>query len=216
MMMKFRILTICILATIYSFGQETVLKEKKGESFYVLKNNPNVKHGKYQYSEGKKVVERGQYDNDKRIGVWEFYDADGTVEQKYDYTSKKLVFNKEPNQFEDYKCKVIIDGNPTEIVPDTLPVFIGGRSRYDRYVQKNLKYPSASKSSGIEGNQIVLTTLSNQGDILNTKIYRSISPDIDEEALRLINELPKEWIPARHQNKNVDVLIALPVFFRLK
>ena len=212
--MKLKILTICILTSIYALGQETVLKEKKGESYYVLKNDPKIKHGTYQYSTKKGLVEKGQYDNDKKVGVWEFYDTDGNLEQKYDYSTNQLIFNKEGKQFGNYK--VIVDGKPTDIVPDTPPIFIGGQSSYDRFITNNLKYPSDSKSKGIEGRQFVLVSLSKQGDILNASIYRSISPDIDQEALRLINKLPKAWIPAKHQNEDVDVLVGLPVLFRLK
>jgi TonB family protein len=212
--MKLTILTISILTSIYALGQDAILKEKKGGSYYVLKNDPKIKHGTYQYSTKKGLVEKGQYDNDKKVGVWEFYDTDGILEQKYDYSTNQLVFNKEGNQFGSYK--VIIDGKPTDIVPDTPPIFIGGLSSYDRFIVNNLKYPTNSKSNGIEGRQLVLVTLSKQGEILNASIYRSIAPDIDQEALRLINELPKEWIPAKHQNEDVDVLIGLPITFRLK
>jgi periplasmic protein TonB len=212
--MKLKILTVCILTTIYSFGQETILKEKKGESYYVLKDDPNIKHGTYQYSNKKSLLEKGQYDNGKKIGTWEFYDAEGNLEQKYDYSTNQLLFNKEPKQFGTYK--IIVDGKPRDIIPDTLPIFIGGLSRYERFISNNLKYPGDSKSKGIEGRQFVLITLSKQGDILNASIYRPISPDIDQEALRLINELPKEWIPARYQNENVEVIVGLPVLFRLK
>jgi antitoxin component YwqK of YwqJK toxin-antitoxin module len=212
--MKLGILTICILTSICALGQETVLKERKGESYYVLKDDPKIKHGAYQFSNKKGLIEKGQYDNDKKIGVWEFYDKDGNLEQKYNYTSNQLIFNKEVKQFVSYK--IIMDGKPTDIVPDTPPVFIGGLSKYDRFIANNLKYPGESKSKGIEGRQLVLMSLSKQGDIVGTSIYRAIAPDIDNEALRLINELPKEWIPARHQNENVGVLVGLPVSFILK
>jgi len=210
--MKFRILTICILSSTFSFGQETVLREKKGESYYVLKDNREIKHGAYQYSAKKRLVEKGQYDNGNKVGVWEFYDEEGQLEQRYNYSSRQLEFNRNPKQFSDYK--IIVDGKPTDIVPDTPPIFIGGRSRYGRYIAENLKYPSDSKSKGIEGRQFVLTSLTRNGDVEDVKIYRSISPDI--EALRLISALPKEWIPAKHKSENVDVLIGLPVAFRLK
>jgi len=211
--MKFRIFTIFILTSSYAFGQETVLKEKRGEAYYVLKDNPEVKHGLYQNSSKKRLIEKGEYDHNKKIGVWEFYDDQGNLEQKYDYTSNQLIFNKERKQFGIYKLNS--DGNLIEIEPDMHPLFIGGRARYDRFIKNNLKYPKNSKSKGTEGRQIVIVLLSKQGEILEKRIYRPISADIDEEALRLINELPKEWIPAKHQNEAIDVIVGLPVLFRL-
>ena len=213
--MKLTSLTICLLITSLSYGHETVLKEKNGESYYVLKENPGIKHGSYQYSTNVGLMEKGQYDHDKRTGVWEFYDADNaSLEQKYNYTSRELVFNKTTKPFGD--CRMIVDGKPTGIVPDTPPIFIGGRSRYDRYLKDNLKYPSDSKAKEIEGRQLIMVSLSGTGAILNITARRPIAPDIDAEALRLIGALPKEWIPAVYQKKNVDAVIAMPVLFELE
>ncbi|MBX2966306.1 MAG: TonB family protein [Cyclobacteriaceae bacterium] len=211
--MKLKLLTIFILTSFYALGQETVLKEKKGESYYVLKDDPKIKHGTFQYSTKKGLVEKGQYYNDKKVGIWEFYDNEGNIEQKYDYTLKQIVFNKETRQFGGYK--ITIDNKPTDIKPDTIPMFIGGTSRYYRYLQENLKYPKKSKSMGTEGRQLVIISLSNEGEVLTTQIFRTIATDIDEEALRLMNELKNDWTPARHQGKNVSVTFQVPVLFRL-
>ncbi len=209
--MNFRILTFCLLTSIYAFGQATVLKEKKGESYYVLKDNPKIKHGLYQLSIKKVLVEKGQYENDRKIGVWEFYDLEGNLEQKYDYSLKQLIFNKEAKQFGGYK--IIAEGKPTDVEPDTPPIFIGGRSRYERFIGDNLKYPGG----GIEGKEFVQVSLSRQGEILGTSIYKPIlSADIDKEALRLAKELPKEWIAAKHQGSDVESTVILPMAFRPK
>jgi hypothetical protein len=70
--MKLRLLALCLLTIICVFGQETVLKGRKGESYYVLKDNPKIKYGPYQNSVKKIVVERGQYENDKKLEFGNF------------------------------------------------------------------------------------------------------------------------------------------------
>ena len=210
--MKLRILTICLIVTSYVHGQETILKEKKGESYYVLKSDPKIKHGTYQYSKKKQLIEKGQYDNGKKIGVWEFYDSDGSLEQKYDYSANQLLFNKSDSQFTN--CKMIVEGKPTD-KPEVAPVFIGGFSRYKRLMMQNLKYPEEAKTKGLEGRETILVSLSKTGEITGLTIYKAIDQTLDQEAIRLINELPHEWIPAKNMSQSVDVIVALPVMFTL-
>ena len=211
--MKIRIIAISILISSYSYGQETILKEKKGESYYVLKDNPKVKHGVYQLTMKKKIIEKGQYDNDKKVGLWEFYDMEGNLEQKYDYSKKELIFNIESKTFGGYK--IIVDGKTTEDIPDSPPVFIGGTTRYKRFIKDNMKYPSESKTRGTEGKEFIIARLSKDGEISDIKVYKGVAFDMDKEALRLISELPKEWVPGKNKNENVDVSFFLPIEFRL-
>lgn len=211
--MKFIITLIFALLNLCAFCQETILKKKGREIYYVLKTDENIKHGSYNYVIKKKIVVKGQYENNEKTGIWEFYNANDSLEQKYDYSNKKMIYIKNENDFEN--CKVALNDEKTEIIPEVKPIFIGGMSSYERFISDNLKYPKKAKAKRIEGRQIVLILLSKDGEVKNSKIYRSISPDIDQEALRLISILPNNWIPAKHKNEFVDVVLSLPVMFRL-
>jgi TonB family protein len=211
--MKFVITLIFVFLNLYAFCQETILKKKGREIYYVLKTDENIKHGSYNYVIKKKIVVKGQYENNEKTGIWEFFNANDSLEQKYDYSNKKMIFNKNENDFEN--CKVVVNDEKTEIMPEVKPIFVGGMSSYERFISDNLKYPKEAKAKRIEGRQIVLILLSKDGEVKNSKIYRSISPDIDQEALRLISILPNNWIPAKHKNEFVDVVLSLPVMFRL-
>ncbi len=210
--MKNIIFLISVLISAQVYGQEIKTIKTNSEVYWVLISNQDIKHGEYKSVKKKKTFVEGQYDNNSPIGVWKFYDSDGNLEQSYDYTNKILLVNNNKMPFSANDCK--IDG--TDVSPETLPVFIGGKSRYDRFIEENLKYPLDSKSKGIEGRQFIIINLSANGSILKFEIYRSISPDIDQEALRLISELPNEWIPAEQNGEKIAVSIALPVLFKLK
>jgi TonB family protein len=212
--MKFIITLIFAILSVCGFCQETKLKKKGREIYYVLKSDKNIKHGSYNYIIREKIIVKGQYTNNEKTGIWEFYNDKDSLEQKYDYSNKEMIFNNNPNGFSN--CKVVLNEEQTEVIPELKPIFIGGMSSYNRFISDNLKYPKESKVKGIEGRQIVLIYLTKDGLIKNIKIYRSISPDIDEEALRLISILPNNWIPAKHKNEFVDVVISVPVMFRLK
>ena len=195
------------------FGQDTILKKSKTEVYSVLKDNPEIRQGEYSKREKKVILEKGLYDNGKKVGIWNFYDLKGNLEQAYNYSTNELVQNNNKEQFSNYQ--IIKDGKTTEVKPDLLPVFIGGRSRYDRFLNENLDYPKSAKSNGIDGQQFVLITLSKNGEVMTTEIYRNMTPDLDKEALRVIDKLPKEWIPGKYENRNVEVILAVPVLFNL-
>ena len=53
-----------------------------------------------------------------------------------------------------------------------------------------------------------------KGKIVSPKVARSVDPDLDKEAIRLIKSMP-DWIPGTQGGKAVDVKYTLPVSFRL-
>jgi len=199
-----------ILSTLISYTQETKEVKTKTETYSVLSNDKTIKHGNYKKLKKKTILEEGEYDNNKQVGVWNFYNSEGQLEQSFDYSLNKLLTKETGGQFDGNK----ISGTDTK--PAIPPVMVGGKSSYFRFIQENLKYPKESKSKGIEGRQFVLATISENGEIIKTEVYRVLEADIDQEALRLISELPYTWIPAQHEGKNVEATVALPVLFRLK
>ncbi|TSD66232.1 hypothetical protein FFF34_002180 [Inquilinus sp. KBS0705] len=113
------------------FAQETVQKKNKltdsvTEVFQVLKSNKAIRQGLYQALFKKKItVASGDYKNDKRAGLWQFYDTKGTVIQTYNYDTQKLYF--EAPEDTTSALRYFIDKNlePTDKV--TKPIKIGGR-----------------------------------------------------------------------------------------
>ncbi|MNE91693.1 Gram-negative bacterial tonB protein [compost metagenome] len=57
-------------------------------------------------------------------------------------------------------------------------------------------------------------TVSETGKIENAKIVRSIGMGCDEEALRLINEMPV-WIPGKEDGVVKALPVVIPIAFRL-
>jgi protein TonB len=53
------------------------------------------------------------------------------------------------------------------------------------------------------------------GSISNTQILRDIGAGCGEEALRVVNDMPK-WIPGEQRDKKVRVKFTLPVKFTLQ
>ena len=58
-------------------------------------------------------------------------------------------------------------------------------------------------------------TINKDGSISGAKVVRSVDPDLDKEALRVINSMP-QWKPGMNKGEIVSVKYTIPVMFRLQ
>lgn len=110
---------------------------------------------------------------------------------------------------------------PTEITEDkifnyveVMPSFPNGQEAMYNFIYKHIKYPAIARDNRIEGNVIIQFVVSREGEIINAKIVRSLGGGIDQEALRVINSMPR-WNPGRHNGRAVPVTFTLPIKFEL-
>ena len=106
------------------------------------------------------------------------------------------------------------DNDKSYDVVDQMPEFPGGVGARMQYLAKNVKYPVEAQRKGQQGNVVVKFTVEKDGSITNSHIVRSISPQLDAEALRVINSMPN-WIPGKQDGKPVAVKYTVPVSFKL-
>ena len=69
--------------------------------------------------------------------------------------------------------------------------------------------------NGISGRVICTFVIDGKGKITGVEVLRSVDPNLDREALRVINMMP-DWKPGKQQGKPVRVRYTLPVVFRLQ
>lgn len=96
-------------------------------------------------------------------------------------------------------------------ISETMPMFRGGNNGLKEYIRQNLRYPMNFEDS-IQGRVIVSFTVNEDGSLSDAKIAKSLHEQLDAEALRLVNEMPK-WVPAKRNGKAVKVKYVLPVTF---
>lgn len=104
------------------------------------------------------------------------------------------------------------DNRVFEVV-EQMPSFPGGQSALFEWLSTNTKRPEESVKTKTQGRVIVTFTVECDGSITNPRIWKSVSPDLDEEAIRLIESMP-HWIPGRQNGQTVRVKYTLPVSFR--
>jgi periplasmic protein TonB len=104
-----------------------------------------------------------------------------------------------------------------EIV-DIHPTFPGGMNKWVKYLIKNLRYPADAARKNIEGKVYVKFLIDSTGYIQkeSVQVLKSVYPSLDQEAMRMFIESPK-WIPGRisSKNKNVPVIMSMPIIFKL-
>ena len=109
--------------------------------------------------------------------------------------------------------KKVFTGKVYEIVED-MPTFPGGVTELMNYLSKNTHYPAATKRDGIQGRVVVSFIVEPDGSISNAKLVRSIDANLDQEALRVVSEMPN-WTPGKQGGNAVRVRYSLPIAFKL-
>ena len=108
-----------------------------------------------------------------------------------------------------------LKGTPIFEVAEEMPEFPGGgMSAFMDYIKTNMRYPASAKENGTQGRVTVQFVVDEDGSIKDSKVLRSVDKDMDAEALRLINTMPK-WKPGRQKGQPVAVKFTVPVMFRL-
>lgn len=95
------------------------------------------------------------------------------------------------------------------------PQFPGGDAARIKYLSENIKYPRMARESGIEGRVFVTFVVEKDGSITGVQVLRGIGGGCDEEALKVVRNMPK-WEPGEQRGRPVRVQFNLPINFRLQ
>lgn len=98
---------------------------------------------------------------------------------------------------------------------EVAPKFPGGDEAMYEFLRKNIQYPERAKQIGIEGTVYIQFVVDEYGKIRFAKIARGIGGGCDEEALRVVNLMPR-WEPAKQAGHPVRVQFHLPVSYSLQ
>jgi TonB family protein len=99
-------------------------------------------------------------------------------------------------------------------VVDKMPEYPGGFEALIHFLQENIKYPDQAKKDGIQGRVFVNFVVEKDGSVSNVGILRGIGGGCDEEAIRVVELMPK-WKPGMHEGKAARVAYNLPIKFAL-
>ena len=116
-----------------------------------------------------------------------------------------------------YDLPVGQDNNSTDEVfqvVENMPEFPGGMAELMKFISRNIKYPEQAMRDSIQGRVIVQFVITKTGEVSDPTIMRSVSPELDAEAIRVVNAMPT-WKPGTQRGQAVKVKFTLPIQFRL-
>lgn len=101
------------------------------------------------------------------------------------------------------------------MVAEQMPEFPGGMKEMLKFLQENVKYPENAMKNNVQGRVIVQFVVEKDGTPTEFKVARSVDPDLDAEALRVLQTMPK-WKPGMQRGEVVRVKFTVPVSFKLQ
>ncbi len=101
------------------------------------------------------------------------------------------------------------------MVAEQMPEYPGGMKKMLKFLQENVKYPENAMKNNVQGRVIVQFVVEKDGTPTEFKVLRSVDPDLDAEALRVMKAMPK-WKPGMQKGQVVRVKFTVPVSFKLQ
>jgi periplasmic protein TonB len=113
---------------------------------------------------------------------------------------------------------IITDDNKIEEIVNVSekPYFgIEGDNEFRKWVSQNVVYPQGALAAFVQGRVFVQFVIEKDGSISNVKVLRSVDPELDKEAIRVIEASPK-WTPGKQQGRPVRVFFTFPITFMIR
>ena len=98
---------------------------------------------------------------------------------------------------------------------EQMPRFPGGEAEMMKYLSQNIQYPANAAKNDIQGRVILQFVVEKDGQIGEVKVVRSVDPELDAEAVRVVKSMPN-FEPGRQDGKPVSVWYTIPVMFKLQ
>jgi periplasmic protein TonB len=98
---------------------------------------------------------------------------------------------------------------------EEMPKFPGGDTELRKFFTQQLVYPEIAKRAEVEGKVILSFIVDKSGNIIDVEVAKSIGAGCDEEAMRVLNIMPR-WIPGKQNGNPVLTRINIPVVFKLR
>jgi TonB family protein len=170
---------------VYKTG-ETMMTGSFRDKNLIVENGDFV----FYYASGGKESQ-GKYKNGQKVGIWKRWNFDG--QEKPD--------------------RIYQDENFQETTRITNPArYPGGFGELKKFISVNLKYPEDAKNKNIKGTVYVNFVVDSKGAVTQAVVAEGVYYQLDEEALRLVSNLP-DWEPAKRDGKPVSSSFILPVPF---
>ena len=113
--------------------------------------------------------------------------------------------------------KPVVDSKPEEVFRsvEQMPQFPGGEAALMKFLSSHINYPPMAAENDVQGKVIVQFVVDKTGKVGEVTVVRSVDKDLDHEAIRVCQALPK-FTPGRQNGRPVSVWYTLPIQFKLQ
>jgi Gram-negative bacterial TonB protein C-terminal len=206
------VIVLCLFATI-SHAQG-LKKQKLGNELYqeifsVFKSNKKIRHGDYQNFKNGNLNITGQYESNKKIGEWKFYE-DGILIQTYDYSKGEILLGgKIESNYEVFEENQFLEKQ----LPNP-PSYIGGNVGLERSLNDMIKYPEQTRRVGLEGTVSFSVLIPENGEITDIEFLQGPS-EFYSEIKRALSNIEQTWIPGSNGSNKVKCKLYYAIEFKL-
>jgi periplasmic protein TonB len=113
------------------------------------------------------------------------------------------------------KKEISILTDTVKFVLEKAPQFPGGNAAMQAYFYRNQHYPANAILTGKQGSAIVSIIVNEKGMVEHAKVVSGIDPELDMEAIRLVQTMPL-WQPAIYKGKPIACMLIIPVDFAIR
>ena len=198
-----------------SNDSETLLYTSYDSATQNLSNKTIYKDGdicyEWKYSNGDSFLTETTYTEEKKGKSKTVHYANGKISAKYTYQDGKEIAHE---CFDLNGSKVVCDttgSGKTFLYVEKMPA---APYSLNEYLAKNIHYPKYARKKNIEGRVVVKFVVDEDGSISNVEVKKGIGGGCDEEAIRVVSEMPP-WNPGAQNGKLVRVYFTLPIHFKL-
>ena len=153
------------------------------------------------------LTEQGSYANGLKQGIWMGVYADGSYFYEEQYDKGVCQIGKAKSTEGDTTRYTVVQQSPE---------FVGGLPALQRFLAENLRYPPDAQRAGVQGRVFVSFLVDTDGALRDYQIIRGASPDLDEEAVRVVKASNGHWKPAFQRGQRVQIRFNLPINFALQ
>ena len=99
---------------------------------------------------------------------------------------------------------------------EQMPQFKGGEAEMMEFLGENVKYPEEAQKAGVEGIVVANFVVEKDGTLSDIQIIKDLGMGTDEEVIRVIEKMSRQWVPGKQAGEPVRFRYTLPVRFTIK
>ncbi|NMM47773.1 energy transducer TonB [Marinigracilibium pacificum] len=218
------IITLIISGVLY-FGSKTEVELSENLNKGPLMEIDSLNEKLLEGSEGNRdtVIVKNHYSNtEDKINIELDSSGEGIPENKLNFNSKKVTTRVKSSDFDSPKSQKTVpiksipkqeDKKAESVYTNAKPLY--GNHELKRYFDQNLVYPPLALKDSIEGLVKIQFSINTDSTISNIIVVESLGEVFDDEAIRLIKNMPK-WIPAMKDSQPVKSEVRIPFTFTIE